>query len=102
MASRRNFSTRQYSASHGKGLTRLFPHCYYPSSAYSIPGFVSNRAYLGLFGIVSWISNEFEATRGKVTANVEQNVSKHHTELNASMPNRIASCIRDRGGSTRY
>ncbi|GFY00445.1 transposable element Tcb2 transposase [Trichonephila clavipes] len=43
--------------------------------------FVSNRAYLGSFGMVSWASHEFERTRGKVTANMERNVSRHHTEL---------------------
>ncbi|GFT97674.1 hypothetical protein TNCV_275191 [Trichonephila clavipes] len=29
----------------------------------------------------SWASHEFEQTRDKVTANMEQNVSRHHTEL---------------------
>ncbi|GFV13697.1 transposable element Tcb2 transposase [Trichonephila clavipes] len=40
------FSTRQCSTSHGKGVTRLSPHCYYPSLACPTPRFVSNRAYL--------------------------------------------------------
>ncbi|GFX48633.1 transposable element Tcb1 transposase [Trichonephila clavipes] len=75
------FSTRQCSASHGKGVTRLSPHCFYPSLAFPIPRFVSNRAYLGSFGTASWASHEFERTRGKVTANMERNVSRHHTEL---------------------
>ncbi|GFW13573.1 uncharacterized protein TNCV_1210391 [Trichonephila clavipes] len=44
------------------------------------PRFVSNRAYLGSFGMASWASHEFERTRGKVTANMERNVSRHHTE----------------------
>ncbi|GFX98889.1 uncharacterized protein TNCV_1504651 [Trichonephila clavipes] len=56
-------------------------HCYYPSLAFPIPRFVSNRAYLGSFGMASWASLEFERTRGKVTANMERNVSRHHTEL---------------------
>ncbi|GFS79692.1 transposable element Tcb1 transposase [Trichonephila clavipes] len=43
--------------------------------------FVSNRAYLGSFGTASWASHEFERTRRKVTANMERNVSRHHTEL---------------------
>ncbi|GFX57701.1 transposable element Tcb1 transposase [Trichonephila clavipes] len=43
--------------------------------------FVFNRAYLGSFGMVSWPSHEFERTRGKITANEERNVSRHHTEL---------------------
>ncbi|GFX08752.1 transposable element Tcb1 transposase [Trichonephila clavipes] len=56
-------------------------HCYYPSSACLIPRFVSNRAYLGSFGTASWASHEFERTRGKVTANITINASRHHTEL---------------------
>ncbi|GFS64559.1 transposable element Tcb1 transposase [Trichonephila clavipes] len=46
-----------------------------------IPRFVSSRAYLGSFGTASWASPEFERTRGKVTGNMERNVSRHHTEL---------------------
>ncbi|GFW40939.1 transposable element Tcb1 transposase [Trichonephila clavipes] len=49
--------------------------------ACTIPRSVSNRAYLGLFGTASWASHEFERTRGKITANMERNVSRHHTEL---------------------
>ncbi|GFW93474.1 uncharacterized protein TNCV_46771 [Trichonephila clavipes] len=43
--------------------------------------FVSNRAYLGSVGTASWESDEFERTRGKVTSNMERNVSRHHTDL---------------------
>ncbi|GFX82681.1 transposable element Tcb2 transposase [Trichonephila clavipes] len=43
--------------------------------------FFSNRAYLGSFGTASCASHEFERTRDKVTANMERNVSRHHTEL---------------------
>ncbi|GFV78203.1 transposable element Tcb1 transposase [Trichonephila clavipes] len=68
-------------ASHSKGVTRLSPHCYYHSLANPIPRFVSSRAYLGSFGIASWASHEFERTRGRVTANMERNVLRHHTEL---------------------
>ncbi|GFX82707.1 transposable element Tcb1 transposase [Trichonephila clavipes] len=80
-AARSHFSTRQCSASHGKGVTRLSPHCYYSSLACQIPRFVSNQAYLESFGMVSWASHEFERTRGKVTANMERNTSRHHAEL---------------------
>ncbi|GFX14586.1 uncharacterized protein TNCV_4015841 [Trichonephila clavipes] len=62
-------------------LTRLSPHCYYPSFACSIPRFVFNRAYLISFGTASWASYEFERPRGMVTANMERNVLKHHIEL---------------------
>ncbi|GFV28516.1 transposable element Tcb1 transposase [Trichonephila clavipes] len=81
MAHRSHFSTRQCSASHGKGVTRLFPHCYYLSLAYPIPRFVSNQTYLGSFGTSNWASPESERTRGKVTANMKRNVSRHYTEL---------------------
>ncbi|GFS70467.1 uncharacterized protein TNCV_2305491 [Trichonephila clavipes] len=46
-----------------------------------VPKFVSNQAYMELFGMVSWVFHEFERTRGKVKANMERNVSIHHTEL---------------------
>ncbi|GFU76318.1 transposable element Tcb1 transposase [Trichonephila clavipes] len=75
------FSTRQCSVSHGKAVIRLSLHCYYPYLASPIPRFVSNQAYLESFGKTSWASQEFERTRGKVTANMERNVSRHHTEL---------------------
>ncbi|GFW56389.1 uncharacterized protein TNCV_2088961 [Trichonephila clavipes] len=42
---------------------------------------VSNRAYLGSFGTASWVPPEFERIKGKVTANMERNVSRHYTEL---------------------
>ncbi|GFX06369.1 uncharacterized protein TNCV_2938971 [Trichonephila clavipes] len=51
------------------------------SLVYPIPRFVFNHAYLGSFWMASWASHEFEGTRGKVTANMERNVSRHHTEL---------------------
>ncbi|GFU01207.1 uncharacterized protein TNCV_4927931 [Trichonephila clavipes] len=47
------------------------PHCYYPSLACPIARFVCNRAYLGSFGMASWVSHEFERTRGKITANMD-------------------------------
>ncbi|GFT28305.1 uncharacterized protein TNCV_646251 [Trichonephila clavipes] len=37
--------------------------------------------YLEYFGTMSWASHELERTRGKVTANMNRNVSRHHTEL---------------------
>ncbi|GFU62831.1 hypothetical protein TNCV_4279141 [Trichonephila clavipes] len=57
---RSHFSTRQYSASHGKGVTRLSPYCYYPSLACPIPRFLSKRVYLGSYGTASWTSHELE------------------------------------------
>ncbi|GFX27650.1 uncharacterized protein TNCV_107481 [Trichonephila clavipes] len=80
--------------------TRLSPHCYYPSLACPIPRFVSNQSYLGSFGTVSWASREFERIRGKLQKiwnEISQNIIQN---LYGSMPDRIASCIRARGGST--
>ncbi|GFW75262.1 transposable element Tcb2 transposase [Trichonephila clavipes] len=52
-----------------------YPQCYYPSLSYMNSRFVCNRTYLGSFGMASWASHEFERT----TANMERNVSRHHT-----------------------
>ncbi|GFT84759.1 transposable element Tcb2 transposase [Trichonephila clavipes] len=52
-----------------------------PSLPFPILSFVSNQAYLESFGTASWASHEFDRTRGKVTANIERNVSRHHTEF---------------------
>ncbi|GFX68761.1 uncharacterized protein TNCV_4070051 [Trichonephila clavipes] len=41
-----------------------------------IPRFVSNRAYLESFGMASWASHAFERTRGKVTVNMERDISE--------------------------
>ncbi|GFU86393.1 uncharacterized protein TNCV_1417451 [Trichonephila clavipes] len=70
-APRSHFSTRRCSISHGKGTIRLSLHCCYPSLVCPILRFVSNQAYLGSFGMVSWASHEFEQTGGKVAANME-------------------------------
>ncbi|GFV22625.1 transposable element Tcb1 transposase [Trichonephila clavipes] len=48
----------------------------YPSLDCPIPRFVSNRAYLGSIGMVIW-----DPASGKVTENMERNVSRHHTKL---------------------
>ncbi|GFU23275.1 hypothetical protein TNCV_2559701 [Trichonephila clavipes] len=65
MAPRSHFATRQYSALHGKGVKRMFPHCYYSSLAGLIPRFVSNRAYLGSFGMLSGLKlRYFYVVRG--------------------------------------
>ncbi|GFT23155.1 uncharacterized protein TNCV_1858761 [Trichonephila clavipes] len=77
-------------------------HCYYLYLACPIPRFVSNRAYLGSFGTASWASLEFKRTRCKVLANMEQNISRHHTKLVCLKTDRIASCISAKGGSTGY
>ncbi|GFV30870.1 transposable element Tcb1 transposase [Trichonephila clavipes] len=90
------FFYKTCSASHVKGVIRLPPDSYYPSLARQISRFVSNRAYLGSFGMSSWASNEFERTRGKIIVNREQIVSRHHTELLCLNADRIVSCIHAR------
>ncbi|GFX13294.1 uncharacterized protein TNCV_2907171 [Trichonephila clavipes] len=40
-----------------------------------------NGAFLGSFGTASWASDEYDQTRGNVTANMERNVSRHRTKL---------------------
>ncbi|GFU25230.1 transposable element Tcb1 transposase [Trichonephila clavipes] len=57
-----HFLTRKGSTSHGKGVTRLSPHCCNPPLAILISKLVSNRAYLGSFGMASWASYEFQRT----------------------------------------
>ncbi|GFU64335.1 uncharacterized protein TNCV_1634691 [Trichonephila clavipes] len=42
---------------------------------------VWDSSYRPKFGTASWESHEFQRTRGKVTGNMERNVSRHHTEL---------------------
>ncbi|GFX16821.1 uncharacterized protein TNCV_2518002 [Trichonephila clavipes] len=74
----------------------------YPSLASQIPRFVANRAYLESFGTASWASHEFERTRGKSTANMERNVSKHHTELVSLNARSYRNVHSARGGSTGY
>ncbi|GFS83693.1 uncharacterized protein TNCV_610411 [Trichonephila clavipes] len=50
------------------------------------PQICSNRAYMGLFLTARWTSH-VERTRGKVTANMERNISRHHIQnVYASMP----------------
>ncbi|GFW54324.1 transposable element Tcb1 transposase [Trichonephila clavipes] len=85
-----------------KGVTRLSPHCYYPSLACPIPRFVSNWEYLGSFGTLSWESHEFERTRGKVTTNMERNVSRYHAKLVCLNARSYRTCIRARGGSAGF
>ncbi|GFU36509.1 transposable element Tcb1 transposase [Trichonephila clavipes] len=75
------FFNKTMFASHGKSVTKMSSHFYYLSLACQAPRFASNRAYSGSFETKSWTSYEFERTRGKVTANMDRNVSRHHTEL---------------------
>ncbi|GFX11898.1 uncharacterized protein TNCV_2996821 [Trichonephila clavipes] len=91
---------RQYSASHGKGVTKLSPHCFFPCLACPIPRFISNRAYLGSFGMASWASHKFDELEARLQQVLNEMSQDIIQNLYASMPDRIASCIRARRGST--
>ncbi|GFT38874.1 uncharacterized protein TNCV_1585661 [Trichonephila clavipes] len=54
----------------------LLPFLGLPNSQIRLQSSIS-----GIIGTVRWASHELERTRGKVTANTERNVSRHHTEL---------------------
>ncbi|GFS59242.1 uncharacterized protein TNCV_70751 [Trichonephila clavipes] len=91
MAPRSPFSTRQCLVSHGKGVTRLTPHCYYLSLTCLIPRFGSNRAYLGLFETQvghPMSLNELEGRVQQIGNEMSQDVIQN---LYASMLDRIAS-----------
>ncbi|PRD30189.1 UNVERIFIED_CONTAM: hypothetical protein NCL1_27171 [Trichonephila clavipes] len=95
--SRGQFSTKQCSASQGKGYTRLSLHCYYPSFTCPIPRFVSIRSYwdhLGREGGHLISLNELDARLQQIWKEMSQDVIQN---LYASMLDRITSCIRTRG-----
>ncbi|GFY24456.1 uncharacterized protein TNCV_1015041 [Trichonephila clavipes] len=85
-ASRSHFSTRQCSASHGKGVTRLSPQCYYPSLACLIRRFVSIehiRDHLGRRVGHSMSLNELEARLQQIWNEMSQDIIQN---LYASCP----------------
>ncbi|GFV14379.1 uncharacterized protein TNCV_808111 [Trichonephila clavipes] len=102
MAPRSHFSTSKCLASHGKGVIRLSPQFYNPSLVCPITRFVSKRAYLGSFRTASWASHELERTRGKAQQIWNEMYQDIIQNLYTSMPDRVASCIRARGGSRGY
>ncbi|GFT86566.1 uncharacterized protein TNCV_641391 [Trichonephila clavipes] len=65
------------------GLTRQ--GCHKTVSALLLPFLDQPNFHIclqsSIFGMASWVSHEFERTGGKVTVNMERNVSGHHTEL---------------------
>ncbi|GFY10154.1 uncharacterized protein TNCV_360211 [Trichonephila clavipes] len=96
------FSTRQCSDSHGKGVTRLSPHCYYPSLAFPIPSLSPIEHmwdHLGRRVGHPTSLNELEAKLQQMWNEMSQDIIQN---LYASIPDRIASWIRSRGGSTGY
>ncbi|GFX35794.1 uncharacterized protein TNCV_745871 [Trichonephila clavipes] len=101
-ALRSHFSTSQSSVSNGKGVTRWFPLCYYPSWACTISRFVSiEHIWDHLKGRNghSMNLNETEARLQQIWNDTSQDMMKN---LYASMSDRITSCIRTRGCSTGY
>ncbi|PRD21524.1 UNVERIFIED_CONTAM: hypothetical protein NCL1_51501 [Trichonephila clavipes] len=100
MAPTSHFSTRQCSASHGKGVTRLSQNCYDPSLACPIPNLSPIEHIWDNLGrrIGNPTSlNELEAGLQQIVNEMSQDIIQN---LYASMPDRIASCIRAGGGST--
>ncbi|GFW21583.1 uncharacterized protein TNCV_4280981 [Trichonephila clavipes] len=85
-----HFSTRKCSASHGKGITRLSPHCYHPDLS-PIEHIWDN---LGQRVGHPTSLNELEARLQQIWNEMSQDIIQ---DLYASMPDRIASCIHARG-----
>ncbi|GFV34649.1 transposable element Tcb2 transposase [Trichonephila clavipes] len=79
------------------GLTRQGCHKTVSTLLLLFLGLRDSQIRLQSFEMASCASHGFERTRGKLTANMERNISRHHTELYISMPDGIASCIRARG-----
>ncbi|GFU71757.1 uncharacterized protein TNCV_130611 [Trichonephila clavipes] len=85
-----HFSTSQCSSSHGKGVTRLSPHCYYPSLACPIPRLSPIEHiwdYLGRRVGHPASLNEVEAMLQQIGNEISQDITQN---LLASMPDRIA------------
>ncbi|GFV87455.1 transposable element Tcb1 transposase [Trichonephila clavipes] len=68
---------------HGEGITRFISALLLPSLALAVPCQICLQSSIpgSTIGVASCASNEFERTRGKVTANMERNVSRHHMNL---------------------
>ncbi|GFT47011.1 uncharacterized protein TNCV_3746901 [Trichonephila clavipes] len=99
-APRSHFSTTHCSSSHGKGVTRLSPPCYYPSLAarsLDLSPIEHIWDHLGWRVEHPTSLNELEARLQKIWSEVLQDIIQN---FYASMPDSITSCIRDRGGST--
>ncbi|GFY00771.1 DDE_3 domain-containing protein [Trichonephila clavipes] len=93
-------STRQCSASHGKGVTNLSLHCYYPSLACSIPDLSPVKHmwdHLGRRVVHPASLNELEARLQQIWNEMSQDIIQN---LYASMPVRIAMCFRAGGSSS--
>ncbi|GFT22211.1 uncharacterized protein TNCV_3272491 [Trichonephila clavipes] len=99
---RSHFSTRQCSASHDKSVTRLSPHCYYPSWPAPFPYSSPIEPIWDHFGRrVEYPTslNELETRVQQIWNEMSQDIIQN---LYASMADRIALCIRSKGGSTGY
>ncbi|GFS81253.1 transposable element Tcb2 transposase [Trichonephila clavipes] len=90
-------AARQCLASHGKGVTRLSPHCYNPSLAFSIRDFFPTENiwdHLGRRVGHPTSLNEQEARLQQIWNEMSHNIIQNFYAL---IPDRIASCIRATG-----
>ncbi|PRD27911.1 UNVERIFIED_CONTAM: hypothetical protein NCL1_34010 [Trichonephila clavipes] len=72
-----HFLTIQCSTSHGKGITRLSPHCYYPSLACLVPIFISYRASFGRGVRHPTSLNELEARVQQIWNEMSQDMKQN-------------------------
>ncbi|GFU78912.1 transposable element Tcb1 transposase [Trichonephila clavipes] len=89
------FSTRQFSASHGKGVTTL-P---WPAGSPDLSPIEHIWDHFRRRVLYSMSLNELEARLQQIWNEMSQDIIQI---LYASMPDRTASCIRARWGSTEY
>ncbi|GFW30705.1 transposable element Tcb2 transposase [Trichonephila clavipes] len=95
-------ATRQCSVSHGKGATRLSPHCSYLFSDCRSPDLSEIEHiwdHLGRRVRHPTSLNELGARLQQIWNEMSQDIIQN---LYASMADRIAMCIRARGGLTGY
>ncbi|GFY20071.1 uncharacterized protein TNCV_2147641 [Trichonephila clavipes] len=89
-----HLSTRQCSASHGKGIIRLSAHCYYISLTFMIPDLSPIEHIWDLLGRrveLSTSLNELDARLQQMWNEISEYIVQN---MYASMPDPITSCIR--------
>ncbi|GFS79915.1 uncharacterized protein TNCV_750671 [Trichonephila clavipes] len=79
--SQETFSNKTMFDLTGQGCHKTVSVLLLPIPRLSDPQICLQSSNLGSFGTANWASHKFERTRCKVTANMERNVSRHHTEL---------------------
>ncbi|GFW49001.1 uncharacterized protein TNCV_3901991 [Trichonephila clavipes] len=100
--SKEPFFNRTMLASHGMGVTKLSPHCYYLPWRVRSPDLSPIKNiwdHLERRVVHPTSMNELEARLEQISKEMSQGIIQN---LYASLPDSIASCIRARGGSTGY